>query len=139
MDSIHQYMQLSLHMAQAFTIGYADDFLVTSSSKEVLVNYIKPLIIDFLSERGSTLSEKKTKITHIDDGFDFLGVKHRKYKGKLLIKPSKSNTLLFLRNLLELIEKNVPPVNDLIKSINPKLRGWANYYRHCVAKQVLDM
>ncbi|MFS1507149.1 group II intron reverse transcriptase/maturase [Vibrio sp. 10N.261.54.C3] len=99
--------------ARANFIGYADDFVVTCSSKEVLVNDIKPLIADFL------------------------GFNHRKYKGKLLIKPSKSNTLLFLRNLRELIKKHATiPVNDLIKLINPKLRGWANYYRHCVAKQV---
>ncbi len=123
--------------AKANFIGYADDFVVTCSSKEVLVSDIKPLIADFLAERGLTLSEEKTKITHIDDGFDFLGFNHRKYKGKLLIKPSKFNTLLFLRNLRELIKKHATiPVNDLIKLINPKLRGWANYYRHCVAKQV---
>ncbi|TMO37597.1 group II intron reverse transcriptase/maturase, partial [Pseudoalteromonas sp. S4389] len=62
---------------------------------------------------------------------------HRKYKGKLLIKPSKSNTLIFLSNLRELTKKHATtPINDLIKLINPKLRGWSNYYRHCVAKQV---
>ncbi|OCH38898.1 group II intron reverse transcriptase/maturase [Vibrio splendidus] len=123
--------------ARANFIGYADDFVVTCSSKEVLVNDIKPLIAGFLAERGLALSEEKTKITHIDDGFDFLGFNHRKYKGKLLIKPSKSNTLLFLRNLRELIKKHATiPVNDLIKLINPKLRGWANYYRNCVAKQI---
>ncbi|MDQ2166448.1 group II intron reverse transcriptase/maturase [Vibrio anguillarum] len=123
--------------AKANFIGYADDFVVTCSSKEVLVNDIKPLIAGFLAERGLALSEEKTKISHIDDGFDFLGFNHRKYKGKLLIKPSKSNTLLFLRNLRGLIKKHATiPVNDLIKLINPKLRGWANYYRHCVAKQI---
>lgn len=118
-------------------IGYADDFVVTCASKEVLENDIKPLITDFLAERGLTLSEEKTHITHINDGFDFLGFNHRKYKEKLLIKPSKSNTLMFLSHLRELIKKHVTlPVNDLIKLINPKLRGWSNYYRHCVAKQV---
>ncbi len=123
--------------ARANFIGYADDFVVTCASKEGLENYIKPLIADFLAERGLTHSEEKTHITHISRGFDFLGFNHRKYKGKLLIKPSKSNTLLFLSNLRELIKKHATiPVNDLIKLINPKLRGWSNYYRHCVAKQV---
>ncbi|MGL0832663.1 group II intron maturase-specific domain-containing protein, partial [Vibrio vulnificus] len=85
--------------------------------------------IDFLKERGLTLSEEKTHITHIDDGFDFLGFNLRKYKGKLLIKQSKSNVLSFLGNLRELIKKHATmPVNDLIRLLNPKLKGWANYY-----------
>jgi retron-type reverse transcriptase len=68
--------------------------------------------------------EEKTHITHINDDFDFLGFNHRKYQGKKLIKPRKSNTLMFLSNLRELIKKHVTlPVNDLIKLINPKLRG----------------
>lgn len=118
-------------------IGYADDFVITGSSKEVLVNDIKPQLIGFLQERGLTLSDEKTHITHIDDGFDFLGFNIRKYKGKLLIKPSKSNVLSFLSNLREFIRKHPTiPVNDLIKILNPKLKGWANYYRHSVAKQV---
>ena len=125
--------------ARANFIGYADDFVVTCASKEVLENDIKPLIADFLGVRGLTLSEEKTHITHINDGFDFLGFNHRKYNGKLLIKPSKANTLTFLSNLRGLIKKHVTlPVNDLIKLINPKLRGWSNYYRHCVAKQVFS-
>lgn len=66
----------------------ADDFIITGRSKEALEE-IKPLVVDFLQERGLTLSEEKTKITHIDDGFDFLGYNIRKYKGVLLIKPSK--------------------------------------------------
>lgn len=123
--------------ARANFIGYADDFVVTCASKEVLENDIKPLIAEFLAERGLTLSEEKTHITHISRGFDFLGFNHRKYKGKLLIKPSKSNTLMLLSNLRELIKKHATiPVNDLIKLINPKLKGWSNYYRHCVAKQI---
>ena len=77
-------------------IGYADDFVITGTSKEVLVNNIKPQLISFLEERGLTLSEEKTHVTHINDGFDFLGFNLRKYKGKLLIKPSKSNVLSFL-------------------------------------------
>lgn len=120
-------------------IGYADDFVITSSSKEVLTNEIKPQLIHFLQERGLTLSEEKTHITHIDDGFDFLGFNVRKYNGKLLIKPSKSNVLSFLRNMRELIRKHLTiPVNDIIRMMNPKLRGWANYYRHCVAKKVFS-
>ena len=74
--------------ARANFIGYADDFVVTCASKEVLENDIKPLIADFLAVRGLTLFDEKTHITHINDGLYFLWFNHRKYKGKLLIKPS---------------------------------------------------
>ncbi|CBJ80600.1 reverse transcriptase-like protein (fragment) [Xenorhabdus bovienii SS-2004] len=118
------------------SIEYADNFVMTGASEDVLLNEVKPQLIDFLRERGLTLSEEKTHITHINDGFDFLGFNLRKYRGKLLIKLSKSNVLLFLSHLRELIKRHATtPVNDLIKMLNPKLRGWANYYRHCVAKR----
>ena len=70
-------------------VRYADDFIVTGESEELLENQVKPLIIEFLKPRGLALSEEKTKISHINDGFDFLGFNIRKYKGKLLTKPSK--------------------------------------------------
>jgi len=70
---------------------FADDFIVTGDSKEFLENEVKSVIIEFLKTRGLELSLEKTKITHIDEGFNFLGFNIRKYKGKLLIKPSKES------------------------------------------------
>lgn len=58
-------------------VRYADDFIVTGVSKELLENEVKPVIIEFLKERGLELSEEKTLITHITDGFDFLGINIR--------------------------------------------------------------
>jgi hypothetical protein len=75
-------------------VRYADDFVITSKSKELLEGEIKPLIEHFLQERGLELSPKKTVITHVERGFDFLGQNVRRYpNGKLLITPSKKNGL----------------------------------------------
>ncbi|MGC9385297.1 MAG: reverse transcriptase domain-containing protein [Kosmotogaceae bacterium] len=51
-------------------IRYADDFIITAPSKKVIINEIKPLIEEFLNKRGLKLSDEKTKISHIDEGFD---------------------------------------------------------------------
>ena len=116
-------------------VTYADDFIVTGASKEVLEQKVKPAIQAFLLERGLELSEEKTKITHIDEGFDFLGFNVRKYKEKLLIKPAKRQIKEFLANIRNLINKNkTARVEILIRQINPKIRGWANYFRHAVSK-----
>ncbi|MFQ8806347.1 MAG: reverse transcriptase domain-containing protein [Alistipes indistinctus] len=72
-------------------VRYADDFIVTARDNETIETYCS-LIRQFMSERGLTLSEEKTKITHINDGFDFLGFNIRKYpNGKVLTKPSKDS------------------------------------------------
>jgi RNA-directed DNA polymerase len=77
-------------------IRYADDFIVTSKSKELLERDIKPLIEQFLQERGLELSPTKTVITNVKDGFDFLGQNVRRYPdGKRRIKPSKKNVKTF--------------------------------------------
>jgi len=68
-------------------VRYADDFIVTAKTKEI-AEEVKGLIENFLMDKGLELSNEKTLITHIDNGFDFLGWNFRKYKGKLLIKPS---------------------------------------------------
>ena len=72
-------------------VRYADDFIITGSSQTLLEKEVKPLVIGFLQERGLELSQEKTTITHIADGFDFLGQNIRKYNGLLLTRPSKKN------------------------------------------------
>lgn len=120
-------------------ISYADDFVITATSKDMLENQVKPTVKSFLNERGLELSEEKTKITHIDDGFDFLGFNIRKYNGKLLIKPAKKNVLDFVRNIRAVIKKHAATsAGDLIAILNPKLRGWANFYRHSVASKTFS-
>jgi RNA-directed DNA polymerase len=77
--------------SKVHVIRYADDFIVTGRSKEVLQEKVQPVIRSFLSGRGLSLSGEKTKITRIEDGFDFLGQHLRKHGEKLIITPSKSS------------------------------------------------
>lgn len=115
---------------------YADDFIITGATKEVLEKQVKPAVERFLHERGLSLSEKKTKITHINEGFDFLGMNVRKYKGKLLIRPSKSGVKRFLADIRAIIKNNATVKTEvLIWLLNPKIRGWSNYYHHVCAKK----
>ena len=118
-------------------IRYADDFIITGRTKELLEGEIKPLVEQFLQERGLELSPAKTVITHVEKGFDFLGQNVRKYpNGKLLIKPSKKNVKTFLGGIRKIIKAALGmSAADLIHNLNPKIRGWANYHRHVVSSR----
>ncbi len=122
--------------AKVNLIRYADDFVITGRSKELLEKEVKPLVEQFLKERGLELSQEKTAITHIEDGFDFLGQNVRKYDGKLLIKPSRKNVKSFLSKVRKEIHGNLhPTAGKLILRLNPLIRGWAMYHRHVVSKK----
>ena len=120
-------------------IRYADDFIVTGASKELLETEVRPWIEAFLAERGLRLSVAKTKIVHIDQGFDFLGWNFRKYSGTLLIKPSKKNVQTFYEKLRKVISDNLGAKQEnLIRLLNPMLRGWAQYHSPVVAKEAFS-
>ena len=128
-------------------IRYADDFVVTAKDKESLER-LKIQINQWLSERGLDISEEKTRIVHISDGFDFLGFNLRQYKikgedgvlrDKLLIKPQKSKVLEFCKKVGATIDsmKTKSP-EQVARKIEPLLRGFANYYRGVVSKQTFS-
>ena len=120
-------------------IRYADDFIISGKTKEILENEVKPLIAKFLQERSLDLSSKKTKITSINDGFDFLGQNIRKYNGKYITKPSKDSICKLLLNLRKLIKDNGSNTQAVvIKLLNSRLRGWSNYYRYVCAKKAFS-
>ncbi len=97
---------------------------------------VKPLVEAFLAERGLELSKEKTRIVHIEEGFDFLGQNVRKYRGKLLIKPAKTNVKAFLAKVRRIIKTNQgASAGSLIAQLNPVIRGWALYHRHVVSKK----
>ncbi|NQE46247.1 hypothetical protein C5S31_09530, partial [ANME-1 cluster archaeon GoMg2] len=114
---------------------YADDFIVTAESEET-AKVIAELIKGFLKERGLELAAEKTQITHIDDGFDFLGWNFRKYKGKLMIKPSKKAIDNVTRKISD-VTKRAKAWNqeNLIDALNPIILGWSNYPRSVVSKR----
>ncbi len=140
-----QFLREKLGIGKAKTgkvnlVRYADDFVVTGNSKELLETIVKPWIVEFLHERGLTLSEEKTRIVQIDQGFDFLGWNFRKYGGKLLIKPSQKNVKAFYGKVKEIIKKSrsKDPVEVLIQRLSPVLKGWAQYHKGTVAKQTFS-
>jgi RNA-directed DNA polymerase len=119
-------------------IRFADDFAVTGASKEILEQKVKPAVIQFLDPRGLKLSQEKTLITPITEGFNFLGQKVRKYGQKLLIKPTRQSVRSVLAKARERIKKgHGNNAETLIRKLNPLLIGWANYHRHVVSKRLL--
>ena len=131
------------YTSKVHLIRYADDFVITGSSKEPLENEVKPLVEQFMQERGLQLSPEKTVITHIEEGFDFLGQNVRKYKAgkrhKLLIKPSKKNAQSFLEKIRDIVKGNrALTAGKLIVKLNPIIRGWALYHQHAVSKETFN-
>jgi len=115
-------------------VRYADDFVVTGVSREILENHIRPAVVQFMAARGLELSEEKTRITHISQGFDFLGQNVRKYTGKLLITPAKKSVKVLLDKVREVVNGNKGATQaNLLLKLNPIIRGWAMYHRHVVS------
>lgn len=122
-------------------VRYADDFIITGESRELLESQVKPLVEAFMTERGLTLSPEKTVITNICDGFDFLGFNIRRYSnGKFLIKPSQKNVKTFLDKVRRIIKHSKASTQqELIGKLNPIIRGWALYHAHNASKQTFSM
>ena len=91
---------------------------------------VKLALSEFLSERGLELSEEKTSISNIEEGFDFLGWTFRKLKGTFLGKISRKSIKNHLNNLKAIIKDNGnAPVGVLISKLNRNISGWLNYHR----------
>lgn len=120
-------------------VRYADDFVVTAKTPEI-AEEVKQLLSEFLKTRGLEMSDEKTIISHIDNGFDFLGWTFRKFKGKLITKPSKKSIKNLVNNLSEtILQKGLAlPQDVLIQQLNQKLRGWANYHQPVCAKHTFS-
>jgi RNA-directed DNA polymerase len=119
-------------------VRYADDLIITAPTQE-RAEHVKGTVQKFMAERGLELSEEKTLITNIADGFDFLGWNFRKYKGKLLIRPSKKaqeNVLEKIRKVIDFCKARTQ--DELIGRLNPIIRGWCNYHQGTVASRIFS-
>ncbi len=117
--------------AKVNLIRYADDFCVTGSSKELLEQEVKPLVEQFMRERGWELSAEKTVITQTVRKY------HRGNRSKFFITPSKTSVKAFLRKIRKRIKESRDlTAGELIAELNPMIRGWALYHRHVVSKAI---
>src|SRR5215510_8051560 len=117
----------------------ATRLIITGRTKELLEEKVRPLTAEFLNPRGLKLSESKTRITHIEEGFDFLCKHFQKHDGKLLIKPSRQNVQTFLAEIKTTFRENLhAPVERLLMELNPKIRGWAMFHRTTISKKVFS-
>jgi len=139
LDGMEAALKERFPRTRIYLTRYADDFLVITPTKEI-AEEAKETIREFLAPRGLELSSEKTLITHIEDGFDFLGWNFRKYRGKLLIKPSmKSITSIREKIKATIHQAQAWTQDELIRTLNPIIRGWANYHRHIVASDTFKM
>jgi RNA-directed DNA polymerase len=143
---------------QAHVIAYADDWAVLHEDRQVL-EHCQQLLMTWLTDIGLTLNAAKSRISHTLDGdqpgFDFLGFNIRQYRVgkhqsgkhsngkrlgfKTLIKPVKANIAAHLAELGRIIRRSQAlPQGALIQQLNPKIRGWANYYRTSVSQAVFE-
>jgi RNA-directed DNA polymerase len=122
-------------------VRYADDFIITGTSKALLRDEVQPLVAHFLSERGLELSHEKTSITHIQDGFDFLGENVRRYaSGKVLLRPARKNIRAFLEKIKAALRRSGSrtQAGALVQRLNQQIRGWALYHRHASSKRTFS-
>lgn len=125
--------------AKVNLVRYADDFIITGSSRELLENEVQPLVERFLATRGLVLSKSKTKVTHVTEGFDFLGWNVRLMNRMLLTQPSKKNTKAFLDKIrTSLRSLRAAPQAEVIAKLTPIVRGWGSYHRSQMATRTFS-
>jgi len=121
-------------------VRYADDFLITGTSKGLLRDQVQPLVAHFLEERGLELSHEKTRITHVEAGFDFLGQNVRRYdNGKVLTKPSSASVKTSLSKIQETIDGSGSlTAGEMIRRLNQPIKGWTMYHRYASSRRTFE-
>ena len=145
-DSAYQRRQRRRDgLANYRLVRYADDFVVLVSGTRTHTEAVREEVAAVISPMGLRLSEEKTMITHIDEGFDFLGfhIQRKRKEGTqrraLYTYPSKTALAAVKGKVRVLTQGNTnQALADLLDRINPVLRGWANYFRHGVSARTFD-
>src|SRR6266849_3434626 len=117
-------------------VRYADDVVVLCHSQRQ-AEHAKARLAEWLAPRGLAFNEDKTRIVHLSEGFDFLGFNIRRYRSKLLIKPSKAA----IRRVRERLASEMRTLRGsnaaaVIAVLTPVIRGWTAYYRGVVSSEV---
>jgi RNA-directed DNA polymerase len=116
-------------------VRYADDLVALCGSREQ-AQQVKTRLTPWLASRGLAFNEDKTRVVHLDQGFNFLGFNVRRYGDKLLVKPSAEAIRRIRRRLTtEMLALRGGNVAAVLHKINPIVRGWAAYYRGVVATE----
>jgi RNA-directed DNA polymerase len=118
------------------TVRYADDMVALCHSQRQ-AEQVKARLAEWLAPRGLAFNEDKTRIVRLEDGFDFLGFNVRRYRRKLLIKPSRAA----VRRLRERLAAEMRVLRGgnamaVTARINPVIRGWTAYYRTVVSSEI---
>lgn len=141
LDGLQKHIFQGLHetsepadFANGNLIRFADDILVTVRNREaalIALDHIR----GFLAERGLHLSEEKTKICSVEDGFTFLSRTYVRKHGLMYSYPSDAAVERFIAELKTTIMTNRKSQRDLINTLNRKLKGWAGYHRYSDAEE----
>lgn len=133
LDGMQQLLKGKAHL-----VRYADDFVATAPTR-AKIEAIVPVIEKWLEQRGLVMHPEKTRIVHVNDGFNFLGFTVRHYKGKCLFHPQREKVLSFLKEIRQWLRRNrSATAENVIRHLNPMLIGWSNYYKHACSKQTFS-
>jgi RNA-directed DNA polymerase len=122
-------------------VRYADDFVLLVSGTKAHVETLREEVAAVLAQVGLRLSEQKTRVAHIDEGFDFLGWRIQRQQKRGAVKrvvytyPTKA-ALAAVKAMVRTLTRGMTnhPLNVLLHQLNSVLRGWTSYFRHGVSK-----
>lgn len=127
-------------------VRYADDFVIMVAGTRHDAEALWDEVAAVLAPMGLRLSEEKTRVCHIDEGFDFLGwrIQRRNRRGRtgkraVYTYPSKKALASIVDKVRSLTRRGRHrTLADLLHRLNPVLRGWCNYFRHGVSQRTFS-